>query len=774
VAEDEVAVKLRLKGRAEFSKEASVARRDVKSLGDEAQRTGKKMSEGGKTSGAFSKGLGGVTSVAKGVAVGIAGVAAGMTALVGIGIKSASAFKGVAGDVNTLKRYTGATAEQASVLRYTASTVGLSTDVLARGLGIFNKSLAGKNAGKFAVTLGGLGVKVNDVHGKLKPLTSILGDVSDVFNKMPEGPKKTTLAWQLFGKTGVGLLPMLNKGKKGMKEAADEAKKLGLVMGEDDLKAFKESNKQHRLFQAGLLGLQIQIGRYFLPIMTKVVTFFASKMPGAVKWTRDAIDKLKKWFQPMVPMFENFRIKASGALEKFGRWMKVAVDHVQSFFKRNPKAAFAGLAVVLGGAVLGAVVALATAVWSLLTPAILVTAVWALLAVGAIYAYKHFEKFRNVVNAVGKAAMTVFHWFERSALPIIKKVAGEIVVQMGHAVAWFRKEWPRIMETAKHVFGAIRTAALAVFQWFMTSALPVIMKVSKAIVTQFGHAVEWFKKVWPQISEAAKHVFKVIEVIVGVVLLTIMYLWSKWGGRIISIVERLGKMLYSVVGGVMDVVRGVITTILAVINGDWGKAWNGIKEVFTGIWDIIKAVVGTAVGTVKDVIMGLINTLSTPWKAFWNGISDAASSVWDGIVSAAGSAVNTIIDFLNQLNFTFKIPDIIGVPHRGESFTIGISGIGHVNWGKSAKGPAGTHDPHTLHTGGALMSGGAVTVRPGEETIVLPQNASVRPLRPEERGDRPSGADAGGGPLRPIILTLDGKVLAQTTVNVLTGKAARL
>lgn len=730
-----------MKGRAAFHRDAKATKNDVHDIGTEAAKTDRKMRRGGGGAGVLSKGLGGVRKVAKLALLGVAGLAAGVVGVFAVAQKSANKFKAVAGEVNTLKRFTGATAEDASKLRYAAKSVGLDANVLAKGLGLFNKNLAGKGAAKFAETLDKMGVKTKGMDGKLRPSLDILTDISEQFHNMPDGPEKTAKAMELFGKSGTQLLPFLNKGKEGLAETAKEAEKLGLVLGEKDLDAMKASNKASRAFSLGMEGLQVQIGRYVLPAMTAFVTFLADKVPGAVQKVVGFIGRFRLAIEPAVQFVRTFLAAfLSGKTEDEGTpveraalrvreaFLKVkavfttVVKSIQGFFRRNPKAMWAGIAVVIGGVVVGAIVALASAIWAALSPVILVVAAIALLVVAVMYAWKRFSWFRTAVLAVKDAAIAAFTWFQVSALPVIKRFVAAALVQLGNLVAWFRTKLPAIREAARHVFNALKD-------------------------------------------------------IVGAVIRVLSYLWDKWGSHIISIVSRAFNTLKSVIGSALQVIRGVIDFVLAVINGDWGKAWDALKSIVDGVWDALWATISLGVGTVKDLVLGLFNTLSTPWDTFWEALKAAPGAMWDGLVSGAEWAVNKVIDFLNTLNFSFTVPDIPGVPHRGEKYTIGISDIPHIGGGSGKKG--GTqgggskkgHAPPEAHSGGTVVGGGATTIRPEEETIKLPRNAVVKPLTPGERYGPDS--DQASGPLRPVQLVVDGKVLAAVMVDTITGKAAR-
>ncbi|MFZ4623282.1 MAG: hypothetical protein ACOYNF_03495, partial [Rhodoferax sp.] len=54
--------------------------------------------------------------------------------------------------------------------------------------------------------------------------------LADLFKAMPDGLEKTALAVKMFGKSGMDLIPMLNMGSEGLKEAADKSAKYAATM----------------------------------------------------------------------------------------------------------------------------------------------------------------------------------------------------------------------------------------------------------------------------------------------------------------------------------------------------------------------------------------------------------------------------------------------------------------------------------------------------------------------------------------------------------------
>lgn len=211
------------------------------------------------------------------------------TAAVAFAAKSANTFAKVGGEVLKLQRYTGATAEDASRLRFAGTQAGLGVDDMTKSLGLLSKNLQGTKLDK-------LGLDLKNADGSVKPLNQSLLTIADRFQSMPNGAEKTALAMQLFGKSGAAMIPFLNRGAAGIADLEKQSDKLGTTLSGKDLDAVKQSTANHRLFSAAMEGLQIQVGRYVLPILTRFTAFLASNMPGAIAGVQAIMQKLAPVF----------------------------------------------------------------------------------------------------------------------------------------------------------------------------------------------------------------------------------------------------------------------------------------------------------------------------------------------------------------------------------------------------------------------------------------------------------------------------------------------
>jgi len=168
-----------------------------------------------KQAGVTGGGLGRMGQAAKGVGglMGTllpVGAVAGLTAIAKGSIDAAD-------NLNDMSQRTGVAVESLSKFGQAAQDSGSSIDGVAKGMGQLAKRITDPSSAA-SKALSGIGVATRDAQGKVRDLDAVMLDISDRFAKMPDGAEKSALAMQLFGKSGVELIPMLNQGRAALEQ----------------------------------------------------------------------------------------------------------------------------------------------------------------------------------------------------------------------------------------------------------------------------------------------------------------------------------------------------------------------------------------------------------------------------------------------------------------------------------------------------------------------------------------------------------------------------
>ena len=117
-----------------------------------------------------------------------------------------------ADNLNDLSQRTGVAVESLSRFGAAADDSGSSVDEVAKAMGKLSKGIVDP-ASKASEALKSIGISATDASGKIRPMDDVMLDIADRFAKMPDGAQKTALAMELFGKSGMNLIPMLNQGR---------------------------------------------------------------------------------------------------------------------------------------------------------------------------------------------------------------------------------------------------------------------------------------------------------------------------------------------------------------------------------------------------------------------------------------------------------------------------------------------------------------------------------------------------------------------------------
>lgn len=192
------------------------------------------------------------------------------------------AFTEVAGQIRQMQRVMGGTAEDISKLRFAAEELGVSTDTVSRSMVIANTHLLRNDdvAKRF-------GISMRDAAGNVRPWAELLGEMGDRLKGVASNQERATLAREMFGRSGVAMLPLLNQGTDGLKKFGEAAEEAGLVMSSKDLLASKQMNLAIKDLKAQFQGIAVSIGRTFVPVIIAVV----DHMKDAVLWFKGLFEE---------------------------------------------------------------------------------------------------------------------------------------------------------------------------------------------------------------------------------------------------------------------------------------------------------------------------------------------------------------------------------------------------------------------------------------------------------------------------------------------------
>lgn len=207
-------------------------------------------------------------------AVAAAAVAAG-TAL-GFAVKGAIDR---ADDLSKTAQRIGVTTEALSRLEWAAKLSDVSLEQLSTGLQRLSRNMLEVSQGKGAqakAAFDALGISVTDAAGNLRDSDEVFADIADRFSRMPDGAEKTALAMQLLGRAGAQMIPLLNSGRDGLAQMADESDRLGNTISTTTGRAAEQFNDSLTRIQAVMGGVVNKIMEAVLPSLNRFGDMLAS------------------------------------------------------------------------------------------------------------------------------------------------------------------------------------------------------------------------------------------------------------------------------------------------------------------------------------------------------------------------------------------------------------------------------------------------------------------------------------------------------------------
>lgn len=352
--------------------------------------------------------------------------------------------------------------------------------------------------------------------------------------------------------------------------------------------------------------------------------------------------------------------------------------------------------------------------------------------------------------------------------PAIKEALGEIATAIGNVLEWVIDNWDLVSTIGTVIL--VIAAALSVFStvmgivnavmlaspitWIVLAIVAALAALIAIIVLVVNHWDEIKAKTIEVFNKIKETVQNAIDTVIGIFEGIINFVKDNWQGLLLFIVNPFAgafKLLYDNCEGFRETIDNLVEKIKGFFTGLWNSlkngakdAWNGITSVFSKVTTWFKDKFSAAWNAVKNIF-------STGGKIF-DGIKDGIANVFKTVVNGIITGINKVIkvpfDAINGLLNKIRNISVAGVePFKGlwKNNPLTVPQIP-----KLAKG--GVVDGATL----------AMIGEQGKE-MVMPLENNLEYL------DKLATliTERMGGGNKPIVLTVDGKVFAQTSINTI-------
>ena len=339
----------------------------------------------------------------------------------------------------------GISGEQYQGLSAQLKKVGIEGEAVGHTFALMGKNIEGAVHSKEGLaSLNNLGVNIDTL--KTQSLDEQFKTLADAISKLPPGAEQAAAAMHYFGKQGDALLPMLQKGSKGIDEFTEEHKKIGAILSNSQLKAAGDAAKAWKEAQNQIKALWEGLVNRFTIITAPVIKLIGGALTKAYK----LLIPVFEWLGRAAETLSNVFTEVAKVVET---WIDDAVNEVKSWI--------AELGELTGG--------------------------WPTLESVVIRACK------NIGIAIGYVWDTV-----KAGAGVIAYVAGFVVEGFGKIIGTFK-------ETLKEIYSALGELPGAVGEFYAARAKDIDQWGEK--MERAGQAMRnWGKGAFNSWGESAKKV----------------------------------------------------------------------------------------------------------------------------------------------------------------------------------------------------------------------------------------------------------------------------
>lgn len=484
---------------------------------------------------------------------------------------------------------------------------------------------------------------IDKATGKFKPMIDFLSEIKVKYDQLDDASKSAALQ-KIFpdaqARQGAAvLLSQLDSVKEALKANQEQT-------GATEAAYLKMSvtwNAQSQLLANVVKYAFAEIGSAILPIIQPLIMWLAKEIPVAVDAVVNAFKNLSPAMQTAVMVFAGIVAAIGPLLALLGAAIIAVAGLVAAFTTIAPVAGT--LALIFGG-VLTVLAGLAAGVAAAIAVAYELAEAWD----------NGFGVIASIV-AVGAGAI----------LAALAPVLG-IPVLIAAMLATAYKIW-------QTNFAGLRDVAVAVWNGIVDVTSKALSEISRMFTDIGGHAIAWWRENYPLIKEIATKVNDAVEGAIKSFLATVQSLWGQYGEYITSAVKTTWNFVYSTIITLMDQIGDDIRLVLQLINGDWQGAWDTFlkiieratqycvqlflwlqtqsAKIFLAIvyligkyaaqaaWAMQNAVAAGIIWVVK-AIANLPDTIIRMQSAFIAAGASIGRAIWNGIKNAlAGYAAST-------------------------------------------------------------------------------------------------------------------------------------
>jgi phage-related minor tail protein len=286
-------------------------------------------------------------------------------------------------------------------------------------------------------------------------------------------------------------------------------------------------------------------------------------------------------------------------------------------------------------------IAVATRVWAIaqaalnvamsLNPIGLIIAAIVGLGVALYVAYQKSETFRNAVNGlwngIKTAAMAVFNWFATAIPALITAISSgwtnmisSIKAAFAALGSWFSTFW-----------NSLKASTMAIIQGFISAIVAGWSGLVSGISAALSAIGSFFSTTWTNIKTTT------MSIVTGFVS-AIVSAWSNFTSAISSVWSTVASFFATAWNNIKTVTMNIITGFITAIKTGFSNFVSNISFIFAPLAGFFS----TAWNNIKIVTMGIILAFISLITGNFSDLKFALQSIWSAVKSTITTAISAI------------------------------------------------------------------------------------------------------------------------------------
>lgn len=370
--------------------------------------------------------------------------------LTGIVVSTANA----ADEIFDMSKKTGMSTEAVSKWAFALKQSGGDITTLQTAIRGMSNFIDGARQGQSTMveTLARLNMTVAEFNG-LTPEQAFL-KLGEAIAQIPDPMTRAAIAQDVFGKSGMAMLPVLSEGRAGLQSMFDEAERAGAVFSEAEAAMGDQFNDAIGSLTAALQGAGKEIAIALIPTLIEMIGWIRDTVVAVKDWTQ-AHPQLTGWIVKIVAVL-------GGLMAVLGPILIMIPGLVAAFTAAGPVLAAVG-----------------TAFAAIVSPIGLVVVAIAAVIAAAVALYYKWDEVVGFLQGLWER-------MKEALAQTLQKLGGIIQNTMEYLVWAFMHPWDAVTQAWDAAKDYFRSWWETITGWFKAG-----WDFVAGIVSQIGEAVNW-------------------------------------------------------------------------------------------------------------------------------------------------------------------------------------------------------------------------------------------------------------------------------------------